>query len=114
MENKITSPMDVSKGIQFDFTIEGITEGQAKNLLDVIIEQVKVINPEWDNVFAGGYVSVAHVEELEKDRLGYWNDVSYSDLLDMVDDDISLDDLEEWEDELSDYPNDREEWGYDD
>ena len=103
-QNKITLPMDVSKGVQFDFTVEGITEEQAKALLDIIQSYVY---PRGITM-VGGFVSVAHMEEMEKEISLDWN--GNLDLLDMVDDDISLDDLEEWEDEFGnqdgDYPVD--------
>ena len=117
MADKNTLPMDVSRGIQFDFTVEGITEEQAKNLLGLIQDEVN----NFGGVMGGGYVSVAHMEELEGEEWNKsqepgldWNDFS-PDLLDMVDDDISLEDLEGWEedqdngewfsrpDDLSDY-----------
>lgn len=89
MADKTTLPMDVSKGIQFDFTVEGITEEQAKALLDLI---QAYMYPR-GLVMAGGFFSVAHMEELSLE----WG-IRDGDLLDMVDDDISLDDLEEDED----------------
>lgn len=92
--DKITLPMDVSKGIQFDFTVEGITADQADKLLGLIMDE---INNYQGAFVGGGFVSVAHMEELASERIGRWND---PDLLDLVDDDISLDDLEEWEDDF--------------
>lgn len=95
-ENKITLPMDVSKGVSFDFTVEGITEEQAKALLDLI---QAYIYPR-GIVMAGGFYSIAHMEEISKDSGMDWEEYD-PDLLDMIiEDDISLDDLEEWEDDF--------------
>lgn len=105
-QDKITLPMDVSKGIQFDFTVEGITADQADKLLGLIMDE---INNYQGAFVGGGFVSVAHMEDIEKERGMDWEQFE-PDLLDMVDDDISLDDIEEWEDsdpywdeELQDY-----------
>lgn len=105
--NKSTLPMDVSKGIQFDFTIEGITEEQAKALLD----QIQAYMYPRGLVMAGGYVSVAHMEELEREQIGRWNGADI-DLLDMVDDDISLDELAEWEDSTYGQFDEDADWFY--
>jgi len=108
MTDKITLPMDVSKGVNFDFLVEGITEEQAKNLLGLILDGVE----NYGGTMGGGYYSVKDGVDWDASQVADLPDYDLYDLLDLVDDDISLDDIEDWENDWDGIPDDLSDYEY--
>lgn len=64
MTDKITLPMAVSKGVDYEFHINNLPETAHTILLDMIMQAVE----DMGGTLAGGFFSTAHMEELEQEK----------------------------------------------